>query len=130
MTQSYRPNSEKYEQDELFLKMQSTLFETVGDRTAYYKLDVRKNKRLLLQLLGEKCVKCGHDDYRTLQIDHKSGGGNKDFKVRGKGVGYYRYYLRNPDEAKEKLQVLCANCNMIKKFENQEYFTRDARDLG
>jgi len=28
---------------------------------------------------------------------------------------------RHPDEAKEKLQILCANCNWIKRYGRKEF---------
>ena len=59
---------------------------------------------------GQRCVKCGFDDIRALQIEHKNGGKNfiNQYEM-------YRFYVSNPEKAKEKLQVMCANCNWIKK---------------
>lgn len=31
------------------------------------------------------------------------------------------YYIKNPDEARQTLQVLCSNCNWIKRCEKREY---------
>lgn len=69
--------------------------------------------------LGGKCKRCGFEDMRALQIDHILGRGNED--RRNKMVGYKLYLeiIRNP-LAKEKYQILCANCNWIKKYENKE----------
>jgi len=94
----------------------------------------RKAQRIyherLLELLGNKCVRCGFSDSSTmvswgsalgrwaLQIDHISGGGRKELGKDNEAM--YRYYLSKPDEAKLKLQVLCANCNIIKRHVQRE----------
>jgi hypothetical protein len=72
----------------------------------------------LLDLLGNKCVKCGFIDSRALQIDHIHGGGHKELSKGNESM--YRNYLKNPDLAKSELQVLCANCNQIKRAEQRE----------
>ena len=73
----------------------------------------------LFVLLGDKCIKCSCIDKRVLQFDHINGGGNKDRKARP-GLTFYTFYLNNPDIAKLRLQVLCANCNWIKRSESGE----------
>jgi hypothetical protein len=80
-----------------------------------------------MEILGNKCVKCGFSDWRGLQFDHIKGGGTKDFTIRFKGSGdaMYRYYLNHPEEAKMMLQLLCANCNQIKRYENGEGVRKD-----
>jgi len=89
------------------------------DRGALLYKEISKRIELI-KILGDRCIKCGYDkDYRALQLDHKDGGGNAD-RLRV-GTKIHRYYLKNIDEAKEKLQVLCANCNKIKAAENDEY---------
>jgi hypothetical protein len=74
----------------------------------------------LLELLGSHCVRCGFADIRALQIDHINGQGKKEFQKFKGNISLYRFYLKNPDLAKKYLQVLCANCNWIKRFENKE----------
>lgn len=74
---------------------------------------------------GGKCVRCGFDDIRALQMDHIKGDGWKERKHQG-GRGQslnqrYREIMDNPDAAREKYQLLCANCNSIKRMENKEY---------
>ena len=84
----------------------------------YYSKSNRKfTQKLRMEILllagGVKCSKCGFDDWRALQIDHISGGGNKNRLIQNK--------LR--DDIKkhpQKYQVLCANCNWIKRYENKE----------
>lgn len=67
--------------------------------------------------LGGKCA-CGFTDTRALQIDHIKGGGNDDRrKFGGRWRLFYEYVAANP----LKFQILCANCNAIKRIENSEH---------
>lgn len=84
-------------------------------------------KAEIFSILGGRCVRCGFDDHRALQVDHINGGGNKERKaVSSSGTTYYKFVLRELIEGKgnRKYQLLCANCNWIKKFENKEVFRR------
>lgn len=81
------------------------------------KLWLKLRKDTMKILGGEKCVKCGFSDYRALHIDHINGGGNKHIKSFSSNKTYHKYIKDNPSE----FQVLCANCNFIKKTENKEY---------
>jgi hypothetical protein len=61
----------------------------------------------------------GCSDIRTLQVDHKQGGGHKEItKISTRGI--YWKIIKNPEEARKIYQVLCANCNWIKRHENGE----------
>ena len=75
----------------------------------------------IMDILGGRiCKRCGFDDVRGLQIDHIKGDGAKDRK-KFKNVQYmWHYYNNNPKEARKNLQVLCANCNWIKRVEEKE----------
>jgi len=61
------------------------------------------------------CTRCGFSNPNALQIDHKQDDGALDRTRFKSNSGMIAYYIRNPIEAKEKLQVLCANCNWIKR---------------
>lgn len=63
-------------------------------------------------LLGNECKRCGFSDRRALQIDHISGGGNKARKKYGV-IGELKRIL---ECGGEDYQILCANCNWIKRF--------------
>ena len=76
----------------------------------------------VIEYLGKTCVYCGFTDIRALQLDHVKGSGKLDFKKHKSPDSLYRYYFNNLDMAKENLQVLCANCNWIKKYEKGEGF--------
>jgi len=92
----------------------------------YVKKGYEKRLRyrlLLMDILGgRKCKYCGFTDTRALHIDHIHGGGCKEYKSQH---GYnpmimYVFYVNHPDSAKKKLQVLCANCNSIKRYTDGE----------
>lgn len=72
-------------------------------------------------LLGDKCKRCGITDIRVLQIDHINGNGYREKKEMGWSSGnvvpYYRHIL---DVKGEGYQLLCANCNWIKRYEQKE----------
>lgn len=82
----------------------------------------RLKPRLELMVIigGQRCVRCNFNDIRALQIEHKNGGGRKEARNFINQYEMYRFYVNNPEKAKEKLQVMCANCNWIKKYENNE----------
>lgn len=73
-------------------------------------------RRRLLDALGNKCVQCGFADWRALQIDHVTGDGRADPHRYGSRNSYAKIVLANPD----KYQLLCANCNWIKRYEQNE----------
>lgn len=63
-----------------------------------------------------KCARCGYSDIRSLCIDHIKGGGNKERRGHGR---FERILVKK--NFPEGYQVLCANCNIIKKIENREF---------
>ncbi|MBA7709351.1 hypothetical protein ES703_118266 [subsurface metagenome] len=80
-------------------------------------------QELLNTRFGGKCKQCGFTDWRALQIDHIHGNGYED--KRGRGIEYIKRLLKMDDaELHSKYQLLCANCNWIKKYENNEVTRR------
>ena len=69
----------------------------------------------VLLALGPKCVDCGYIDIRALEIDHIYNNGAEHRKA-GRGTTYYKSMLDNLDE----YQVLCSNCNQIKRHEHKK----------
>jgi hypothetical protein len=64
--------------------------------------------------LGGKCVRCGFSDIRALQVDHVNGGGRQEIN----STDTRTYLLRILENNSGKYQLLCANCNWIKRSEN------------
>ena len=94
------------------------------EREVRYRREYKKSKRTqLIEILGNKCVRCGFSDIRALQLDHINGGGHKECVKFGHRDAMISYYLKHREET-YKLQVLCANCNWIKRHENNENRTR------
>ena len=93
-----------------------------GKKVLYTAIKKQRDKtRLkLLGILGGKCVHCGFSDFRALQFDHiNSDGPASKKRFRTTTVMIY-YYLKHIEEARLTLQVLCANCNWIKRYELKE----------
>lgn len=80
---------------------------------------------VLIKIGGDKgiiCVKCGFSDIRALCIDHINGGGRDDRKDKHSPVKFYKYILSLTDEeSRQKYQILCSNCNSIKRIEKKEH---------
>ena len=80
---------------------------------------LRRKRVAAIELLGKICVKCGITDIRVLQIDHINGGGTKELK-KGSGATYLNKVIISVLNKENKYQLLCANCNWIKRHENKE----------
>ena len=65
-------------------------------------------------------MRCGYNDWRALQIDHIKGGGRKSFGTKRPSAIYYHNRLLKEIPG-VVYQLLCANCNQIKKYENKEF---------
>ena len=91
--------------------------------SVYYKDYRRSVSKLLKQQVvdwfGGKCMMCGYDkDIRALQIDHINGDGH--IQRKNSPMGNYTFYRHILKIKGKGFQLLCANCNQIKKFENNE----------
>ena len=64
---------------------------------------------------GQKCSRCGFDDPRALQIDHVHNDGYLSGRQRG-GLEVYQKVIKGNGVG---FQILCANCNWIKRAEYQ-----------
>ena len=76
-------------------------------------------RRLAIGVLGGKCVSCGMSDERVLQFDHINGGGSKE--MRGRRSHRATMTKEIISGARSDIQLLCANCNWIKRWEKHEY---------
>jgi hypothetical protein len=94
------------------------------NKTRWLRVERERNLRLRLQVikaLGGKCP-CGFSDWRALDIDHVNGGGTQELKGVNRQAVYYNrvlaYLKANPSQT--KYQLLCCNCNRIKRWTNHE----------
>jgi hypothetical protein len=70
-------------------------------------------------------------DIRALTIDHINGKGASERKTLGsqaRGNGFY-YWLKNHGYP-EGYQVLCFNCNWIKRLKNREGYRKGVKGYG
>ena len=85
-------------------------------RLHYAAFEMYILKKQYFEKLGQhKCEKCGIDDIRVLQFDHIHNDGNKMRKSGSRLEG--SQYRNDMELFKKTFQVLCANCNVLKRFE-------------
>lgn len=107
-------------------KRQSRYLNQPGKREKY-RAKRRALRKKVIDVLGGRCVKCGVDDIRVLQIDHINGGGAKE--TRGHSPKwFYKKVIKSVIKGEKRYQLLCANCNCIKKWEKQEFPWRKNRN--
>lgn len=82
---------------------------TTNARRQAYRLQI-------FDKLGHQCKHCGFADKRALQIDHVFGG-SKHGKLDGIDIALYKKVLA---DTTGRFQILCANCNWIKRYTNHE----------
>jgi len=113
-----RKNPERFQAARLRYSKENAERERI--RAREWRRQIRKE---VLALLGGKCRKCGWTDARALQIDHVKGGGiydsNKSRTVPG--MVYLARVKRHIKRGGKKYQLLCANCNWIKRHEQKEH---------
>lgn len=82
----------------------------------------RRARQEICEFYGGKCVRCGFSDIRALQMDHIQGGGRK-LRIKNEQNAQCRlkFIRENPEVARAVFQLLCANCNWIKRDEQYEY---------
>lgn len=79
-------------------------------------------KAEVIEILGGPiCRRCEFDDPRALVIDHIDGGGNQHRIDAISMWGVYKHAKAHP----EGYQVLCCNCNQIKRHENGEWGSKE-----
>lgn len=77
---------------------------------------------MLFAAVGDFCERCGLNDRRVLQFDHRKGDGYLEPR-NSRGGKYFLWliYKKIGDAAfRQKYAVLCANCHVIKTIENGE----------
>ena len=96
-----------------------------GKNAERKRQNVRRYRQKLrdgvFEKLGGECNYCGFSDYRALQVDHVNGGGVKEQNRIGHS-GILRK-IRDLEDCGE-YQLLCANCNWIKRHTRGEQGVR------
>lgn len=89
------------------------------ERQKHYQRDrARLFRTKMVDILGGKCVRCGFSDPRALNIDHVNGDGFIDRKKkRINHEKLFRNLCESVAKKENRYQLLCANCNWIKYYE-------------
>jgi len=91
-----------------------------SENSERFKLARRERRNKTYDAMGGKCIKCGFSDYRALQIDHINGDGKSERPLLRRD-DYYPNVLKSFLAGEGRYQLLCCNCNWIKREENGEY---------
>lgn len=81
----------------------------------YMNQRLAKARASVIALLGEKCLECGNDDRRVLQINHLDGNDGKTRREPKDGSNFCVAILKGQRSTKD-LNLLCANCNQIYEY--------------
>jgi hypothetical protein len=98
---------------------------------AYQDKSRKDAKAAAFKKLGGKCSNpaCqwlnpdgsrGCTDHRCLQVDHVEGGGNAERKMK-RSWDQRALYKRVIEDEEGRYQLLCSNCNWIKRHEHGEH---------
>ena len=86
-------------------------------------LDTNRRKEAV-QILGGKCILCGTTDKYFLCLDHINDDAKKDKERWTADRVRNLWIIDNLDEARQIFQVLCYNCNNLKRNNREEYDKR------
>ena len=85
-----------------------------------------KYRNRILDRYGRKCVRCGFEDVRALSLHHCNNNGADERRKLGKRGVYIRAML---DEHRNDYQILCMNCQYIKRVEEKVAFCHSNRKI-
>jgi len=93
----------------------------------YYKKEATRVKAEIYKLLGGQCsnpFNLNHGDFLTiiecLQIDHVNGNGREEREKFSNYTEMTKYILKQIQNGSKDYQLLCSNCNWIKRHKNKE----------
>lgn len=82
----------------------------------------QRSRDRAFEVLGRACVRCGFADPRALQIDHVFSDGAEHRRKAPSNHAVHRAVMADPS----RFQILCANCNQIKKHDLDEVYRKDS----
>lgn len=120
----YQEYHKDYQQTKKYKKMLSTYKRSEHGKEKHRLQQQKYRDTLKMDVLGHysgqtmKCARCPYSDVRALTIDHMNGDGANHRKQLKNPSKMYQWLRSNgyPDG----FQVLCMNCQFIKKQENKE----------
>jgi hypothetical protein len=74
-----------------------------------------KNRIIVFDHFGNKCICCGETNPQFLTLSHKNNDGSKERNETGKykgGTSYYNFLIKNNFQTKYELILECYNCNL------------------
>jgi hypothetical protein len=98
----------------------------------YAKMSNAKRKEKIISHYSHGSMRCmnpncevpgGATNLLCLTVDHINGGGKKqERELKKQGTNFYAWLIKNnfPPEMEKELQILCNNCQAIKRVENKE----------
>jgi hypothetical protein len=96
--EEYKNNGKKYQKNNR---------SAINERYRAYRA---RDKKIVFEHYGNKCVCCGEDNIKFLTIDHIDGGGH----IHRQKVGSRVYSSIITDGFPLNYQILCYNCNCAK----------------
>ena len=90
-----------------------TIKEFAKNHPKHWRISYQKDRKAALRTVAQnikpRCVRCGCDDTRLLEINHRNGGGRKDY-ARGRHLYHeIKMGIRPIDD----LEILCKPCNAL-----------------
>lgn len=111
-------NPEKVKEEKDIYRSQHK--EWLRDRHAKQRYETKAS---IIDKLGGSCKRCGFSDHRALQFDHINGDGAKE--RNSEGFDWWSWVKKldtmTIEDLSNRIQILCANCNQIKRIEDHEY---------
>jgi hypothetical protein len=93
--------------------------------------DLIKNKKIVFDHYGWKCMCCGETTPQFLGVDHVNNDGFKDKNKSGKkltGLSLYRKIIK--EGFGPRYQILCSNCNQGKRMNKGVCPHQSIQDCG
>jgi hypothetical protein len=100
-----------------------------------YEVRARRYHRCRILILKRyspkvvKCKNCGETRYECLQIDHTKDDGGKERKETGWGGSNFYEWLKKQPIDRKRYQVLCANCNCIKRLRGTISYNQGLKNI-
>ena len=89
------------------------------------------NREKVLNMLGSRCVDCGIDDVRVLELDHKELQHRNKSHVNYMNTGCNLVSgILSGRIKKDSVEIRCANCHKIKTNSQRNQFRNYLGDIG
>src|SRR3990167_8992182 len=115
--EAYRKRTNAWKKNNKSKVRRSWIAYKTKTRNKAYEILAKDNVIRCVFFKKYKCCE-GQNDWRILQIDHINGQGEKH--RRSLGSDLHKWIRDNPHEAREILQIACANAQWIKRYEEHE----------